>query len=92
MFREANDYERNIYENNDRYLTASDNGTSLFALQFNVDRAVLNDVLSDCYVPIFKLLPGYLNEGGSLSVVNGKLVTGGEKSTKLGRQTLTVNQ
>ena len=91
MVHEAQNLERDEFARDDRYLAASNDGTS-FALQYHVDRAVLNDLLGDRYVPIFKLLPGYRNEGGSLSVINGQLVTAGGENTKLERQTLTVNQ
>ena len=54
---------------------------------------MVRDILSDKYVPIYKMLPGFRDEGTNIVLMGNQLVAGGDPaSRRLDKQTLTVNQ
>ena len=68
-------------------------GTAAECLKYHVDPNVVMDVLTDKYVPIYKILPGFRDEGSQIVLLGNQLVAGGDASSRrLDKQPLTVNQ
>jgi hypothetical protein len=75
-----------------------ENGETYFerksdVLDYFVEGKTVKDVRAEKLVPIYKLLPGFRDQGTSLVMQGGKVMVGTDASArKLERQTLGVNQ